>query len=82
MTTENTTDATITPDTIVLVHGLWVTPRSWERWIERYEGKGCPYFEYVIAFIGLLQNRAGAATSSLSTTGSPADPTPPGRPSA
>jgi pimeloyl-ACP methyl ester carboxylesterase len=28
------------PDTIVLVHGLWLTPRSWERWIERYEGRG------------------------------------------
>jgi pimeloyl-ACP methyl ester carboxylesterase len=29
-----------TPDTIVLVHGFWVTPRSWEHWIERYEAKG------------------------------------------
>ena len=25
------------PDTIVLIHGLWMTPRSWERWIERYD---------------------------------------------
>jgi hypothetical protein len=24
------------PD-IVLIHGFWVTPRSWEHWIERYE---------------------------------------------
>ena len=32
--------AASTPDTIVLVHGFWVTPRSWEHWIERYEGKG------------------------------------------
>jgi pimeloyl-ACP methyl ester carboxylesterase len=32
--------ATSTPDTIVLVHGFWVTPRSWEQWIERYEAKG------------------------------------------
>src|SRR6201990_1818897 len=31
---------TSTPDTIVLVHGFWVTPRSWEHWIERYERKG------------------------------------------
>jgi pimeloyl-ACP methyl ester carboxylesterase len=30
----------MTPDTIVLVHGFWVTPRSWEHWIERYESKG------------------------------------------
>ena len=28
------------PDTIVLVHGFWVTPRSWEKWIERYEARG------------------------------------------
>ena len=21
------------PDPIVLIHGLWVTPRSWEHWI-------------------------------------------------
>src|SRR6185369_13651567 len=27
-------------DTIVLVHGFWVTPRSWEHWITHYEGKG------------------------------------------
>lgn len=28
------------PDTIVLVHGFWVTPRSWEGWRERYEALG------------------------------------------
>jgi alpha-beta hydrolase superfamily lysophospholipase len=28
------------PDTILLIHGLWMTPRSWERWIERYDGRG------------------------------------------
>ena len=28
------------PDTIVLIHGLWVTPRSWEEWRARYEAKG------------------------------------------
>ena len=39
MTAENTTGPT-TPDTIVLVHGFWVTPRSWEKWVERYEGRG------------------------------------------
>ena len=27
-------------NTIVLVHGLWMTPRSWEHWAERYEGRG------------------------------------------
>ena len=30
----------ITPDTIVLVHGFWLTPRSWEHWIPHYEAKG------------------------------------------
>jgi pimeloyl-ACP methyl ester carboxylesterase len=25
---------------IVLVHGLWVTPRSWEHWVPYYEAKG------------------------------------------
>lgn len=29
-----------TPGVIVLIHGLWMTPRSWERWIERYESRG------------------------------------------
>ena len=28
------------PDTIVLVHGFWMTPRSWEKWIAHYEAKG------------------------------------------
>ena len=28
------------PDTVVLVHGFWVTPLSWEKWVERYEARG------------------------------------------
>ena len=28
------------PDSIVFVHGFWVTPRSWENWIAHYEAKG------------------------------------------
>jgi pimeloyl-ACP methyl ester carboxylesterase len=35
MSTEPTT-----PDTIVLIHGFWVTPRSWENWITHYERRG------------------------------------------
>ncbi len=27
-------------DTVVLVHGLWMTPRSWEHWVPYYEKKG------------------------------------------
>ena len=30
------------PDTIVLVHGFWVTPRSWEDWIAHYEAQRLP----------------------------------------
>ncbi|WP_243696929.1 alpha/beta hydrolase [Labedella endophytica] len=29
-----------TTDTVVLVHGLWMTPRSWEHWVPYYEAKG------------------------------------------
>jgi pimeloyl-ACP methyl ester carboxylesterase len=32
--------STDAPDTIVLIHGFWVTPRSWEDWIAHYEAKG------------------------------------------
>jgi len=28
------------PDTIILIHGLWMTPLSWEKWAERYESRG------------------------------------------
>src|SRR4051794_40192999 len=26
--------------TIVLIHGFWVTPRSWDPWVKRYEAAG------------------------------------------
>ena len=29
-----------TPDTILLIHGFWMTSRSWEHWKERYESRG------------------------------------------
>ena len=35
-----TTPDTTTPDTIVLIHGLCMTPCSWEKWAERYESRG------------------------------------------
>ena len=28
------------PDTVVLVHGLWMTPRSWENWVKYYQSRG------------------------------------------
>ncbi|VWB08845.1 alpha/beta hydrolase [Burkholderia lata] len=27
-------------DTVVLIHGLWMTPLSWEHWVTRYEQRG------------------------------------------
>ena len=34
------TDPLVTKPPIVLIHGLWMTPRSWEHWKERYERHG------------------------------------------
>ena len=35
------TDQTFDTDaTIVFVHGLWLTPRSWEHWVDRYATRG------------------------------------------
>lgn len=28
------------PDTIVLIHGLWMTALSWEHWVQRYTDRG------------------------------------------
>jgi pimeloyl-ACP methyl ester carboxylesterase len=28
------------PDTVVLIHGLWMTPRSWEHWVDYYRTRG------------------------------------------
>jgi len=28
------------PDTIVLIHGLWMTALSWEHWVDRYTSRG------------------------------------------
>ncbi|MEU2198919.1 alpha/beta fold hydrolase [Isoptericola sp. NPDC019482] len=34
------TTGTTARDTVVLVHGLWMTPRSWEGWVQHYQSKG------------------------------------------
>jgi alpha-beta hydrolase superfamily lysophospholipase len=34
------TTRTAKPDTVVLIHGLWMTPLSWEHWIEHYTDRG------------------------------------------
>ncbi len=37
--TDSTAGST-SPDTIVLIHGLWMTALSWEHWVKRYEDRG------------------------------------------
>jgi pimeloyl-ACP methyl ester carboxylesterase len=34
------TDRPPATDTVVLIHGLWMTPLSWEHWIDRFRGRG------------------------------------------
>jgi pimeloyl-ACP methyl ester carboxylesterase len=36
----SSTETNPRPDTIVLVHGLWMTSRSWEHWVTHFEAKG------------------------------------------
>lgn len=33
-------ETTSSKPTIMLIHGLWLTPRSWEGWIDRYKKTG------------------------------------------
>jgi pimeloyl-ACP methyl ester carboxylesterase len=33
-------DTKADPRTIVLIHGLWMTPRCWEHWVDRYRAAG------------------------------------------
>jgi pimeloyl-ACP methyl ester carboxylesterase len=36
----NGNQSTSEKPSIVLIHGLWMTPRSWEQWVARYENYG------------------------------------------
>src|SRR5579862_1981958 len=38
MTADTTGSAA--PNTVVLIHGLWMTALSWEHWIDRYQSRG------------------------------------------
>jgi len=55
VTAENATNPAA-PDTIVLVHGFWVTPRSWEKWVEALREDPSPIealtFPAVVEHIG------------------------------
>jgi len=48
----------MTPSTtVVLIHGLWMTPLAWERWVERYEARGCTVL--TPGYPGIGQGEAG-----------------------
>jgi pimeloyl-ACP methyl ester carboxylesterase len=54
-------------DTIVLIHGLWMTPLAWEHWVERYAARGFnvvtpgyPGIEPGTAGVAALRNDASA----------------------
>lgn len=50
---------TESPDTVVLIHGLWMTPVSWEHWVTRYEQRG---FKVITpGYPGIGQGEEGVA---------------------
>lgn len=47
------------PDTIVLIHGLWMTPLAWEHWAARYEARG--FTVLTPGYPGIEPGEAGVA---------------------
>ena len=52
------------PDTVVLVHGLWMTPRSWENWVDPLSGQGA---DRARPGLPRLRGRGGDATREPET---------------
>jgi pimeloyl-ACP methyl ester carboxylesterase len=46
-------------DTVVLIHGLWMTPLSWEHWVTRYQEAG--YRVVTPGYPGIEPGEAGVA---------------------
>src|SRR6201994_1199814 len=46
-----------TSDTVVLIHGLWMTPLAWEHWVSRYEARG--FTVLTPGYPGIGQGEAG-----------------------
>ena len=74
MDTMDPMDEDSTPDTILLIHGLWMTPRSWEHWKERYEGRGYtvlapawPGMEVEVEALNADPDQIASSTSSRSS---------------
>lgn len=51
------TGLTPSSTTIVLIHGLWMTPLAWEHWVERYEARG--HTVLTPGYPGIGQGEAG-----------------------
>src|ERR1700750_1713176 len=47
-------------NTVVLIHGLWMTPLAWEHWVARYEARGLTVL--TPGYPGIGQGEAGLAT--------------------
>lgn len=47
------------PDTVVLIHGLWMTPLSWEYWVDRYQQRGLKVI--TPGYPGIQPGEAGVA---------------------
>ncbi|HEX3962376.1 MAG TPA: alpha/beta fold hydrolase [Trebonia sp.] len=43
--------------TVVLIHGLWMTPLAWEHWVERYAARGLTVL--TPGYPGIGQGEAG-----------------------
>jgi pimeloyl-ACP methyl ester carboxylesterase len=51
------TSMTTPSTTVVLIHGLWMTPLAWEHWVERYEARGATVL--TPGYPGIGQGEAG-----------------------
>jgi pimeloyl-ACP methyl ester carboxylesterase len=51
------TGVTPSSTTVVLIHGLWMTPLAWEHWVERYEARG--HTVLTPGYPGIGQGEAG-----------------------
>jgi pimeloyl-ACP methyl ester carboxylesterase len=54
-------------ETIVLVHGLWMTPLAWEHWVDRYERRG--FTVLTPGYPGIGQGEAGVAALREDSSG-------------
>ena len=53
---------TTTSNTVVLIHGLWMTPLAWEHWVTRYEARG--FTVLTPGYPGIGQGEAGLQAHS------------------